>query len=137
VELLIRLARAADVLVVLDLWQQAGAEPTHTDDMESLTQLIAHDPAALLLAEDGGRIVGSAIASWDGWRGSIYRLVVAPDYRRRGLGRQLLAAAEDRLQKAGAIRTQAIVVETDARAVGFWRASGWDQQAERLRFVKG
>jgi ribosomal protein S18 acetylase RimI-like enzyme len=125
------------VLVVLDLWQQAGAEPTHTDDMESLTQLIAHDPGALLLAEDGGRIVGSAIASWDGWRGSIYRLVVAPGYRRRGLGRQLLAAAEDRLQKAGAIRTQAIVVETDARAVGFWRASGWDQQAERLRFVKG
>lgn len=98
---------------------------------------IAHDPAALLLAEDGGRVVGSVIAGWDGWRESIYRLVVAPGHRRQGLGRQLLAAAEERLQDAGAVRAQAIVVEIDAQATSFWNASGWEQQAERLRFVKG
>jgi hypothetical protein len=35
------------------------------------------------------------------------------------------------------VRAQAIVVEIDALATTFWKASGWEQQAERLRFVKG
>jgi ribosomal protein S18 acetylase RimI-like enzyme len=121
----------------LELWRVADAEPTHTDDEGSLRRLIAHDPASLLLADYGGRVVDSVIAAWDGWRGSIYRLVVAPDLRRQGLGCRLLIAAESRLREAGAARRQAIVVETDVQAVGFWGASGWERQVERLRYVKG
>jgi ribosomal protein S18 acetylase RimI-like enzyme len=133
----IRTAVVADLPLVLRLWRVADAEPTHTDDLASLTQLVAHDAGALLVADEGGQLVGSVIAGWDGWRGSIYRLAVASDRRREGLGRSLLAAAEERLLAVGAVRTQAIVVESDARAVGFWCTSGWEQQADRLRFVKG
>ena len=135
--LTIRTGGAADAAEVLALWRTAGAEPSHTDDVESITQLVTHDAKALIVAEDAGRIVGSIIAGWDGWRGSIYRLAVVPGHRRRGLGRELLAAAEQRLAEAGAARLQAIVVETDSQATGFWRATGWQQQTERLRFVKG
>ncbi len=133
----IRAARIEDVDAVLALWRDAGAAPSHTDDRESLERLMARDPAALILAQADGRTVGTVIAGWDGWRGSIYRLAVAPSHRRAGLGRRLVRAAEDRLSGAGASRLQAIVVETDGQAAGFWRASGWEQQAERLRFVKG
>ena len=122
---------------MLALWRHADAEPSHTDDVESLERLIAHDGGALMVAESDRQIVGTVIAGWDGWRGSIYRLVVAPSRRRAGLGRRLVRAAEDRLSTGGASRLQAIVVETDAQATGFWTASGWEQQAERLRFVKG
>ncbi|MGH9920350.1 MAG: GNAT family N-acetyltransferase [Nitrososphaerales archaeon] len=119
----IRSATPTDASHVLALWREAEAHPSHTDDIESIKSLVAHDPDALLVAEDGGRIVGSVIAAWDGWRGSIYRLTVAPDHRRAGLGRHLLAAAEHRLGDAGAARLQAIVVETDVRATNFWRAT--------------
>jgi ribosomal protein S18 acetylase RimI-like enzyme len=135
--LLIRPSGVADAAGVLSLWRDADAEPTHTDNLASITALICHDPGALIVAEDQGRIVGSIIAGWDGWRGSVYRLAVGPDDRRRGLGGQLLDAAESRLATLGAQRLQAIVVETDQRATGFWRASDWEQQADRLRFVKG
>ncbi|MEY2468126.1 MAG: hypothetical protein QOF21_824 [Actinomycetota bacterium] len=136
-ELTIRRAEAVDVPIVLRLWREADAEPSHTDDAASLIQLIDKDPAALLLAVDGDAVVGSIIAGWDGWRGGIYRLAVAPSHRRQGIGRQLLSAAEQRLEEAGALRSAAIVVETEAQAIGFWNRSGWEQQAERLRFVKG
>jgi ribosomal protein S18 acetylase RimI-like enzyme len=80
----IRMARACDLPAILELWMLADAEPGHTDTLESLTKLIARDPGALLMAADGGAIVGSVIAAWDGWRGTVYRLAVAPSHRRRG-----------------------------------------------------
>ncbi len=133
----LRSAGMDDIDTVLDLWRQADAEPTHTDDHESLQRLVLHEPGALIVADTGQQLVGSVIAGWDGWRGSIYRLVVAPAHRRTGLGRRLVAEAEHRLAALGAVRLQAIVVETDGRATGFWQNSGWEQQSARLRFVKG
>jgi ribosomal protein S18 acetylase RimI-like enzyme len=133
----LRTGGLSDAGAVLLLWAESDAEPTRTDDVASLQRLIVRDPAALIVAEADGRLVGSVIAGWDGWRGSVYRLVVAPSHRRRGLGRRLLAEAESRLAAAGAVRNHAIVVETEPVAVGFWRATSWDQQPHRLRFVKG
>ena len=133
----VRPARTGDIADILDLWLRSGAEPTHTDDAASLENLLDHDPGALLVASDGGGICGSVIAAWDGWRGSVYRLVVDPDRRHAGLGRRLVTEAERRLEARGATRMQAIVVESESAAVGFWRAAGWEQQAGRLRFVTG
>jgi ribosomal protein S18 acetylase RimI-like enzyme len=132
----IRPAVDDDIEAVLALWERA-AEPTTTDDADAVAALLGHDAGALLVAEESGEIVGSVIAGWDGWRGSIYRLSVAPARRRQGLGRRLLAAAEDRLHDLGARRMHAIVVGADDRAVGFWRASAWLHQDGQLRFVRG
>jgi ribosomal protein S18 acetylase RimI-like enzyme len=133
----IRTAEPDDVTAVLALWKAAAAEPSHTDDVGSLQRLIAHDPAALLVADVDGDIGGSIIAAWDGWRGSVYRLAIAPSQRRQGLGRRLLRAAETRLDTVGALRRQAIVVASDAPATGFWRSTDWEEQTDRQRFTSG
>jgi ribosomal protein S18 acetylase RimI-like enzyme len=75
-----RPATSADAPAVVALWLEAAAERSHTDDVESVRRLIERDPKALILAEaeteaeEGrtARLVGSVIAGWDGWRGSIY-----------------------------------------------------------------
>ncbi len=125
-----------DLVAVLQFWQEA-AQPTSTDTDSALRALVEHDQGALIVAEKSGRIVGTVIAAWDGWRGSVYRLVVAPDLRRSGLGRQLVDAAERRLTQLGAQRTQAIVVGSDSRAMGFWSATDWRLQEDQVRFAKG
>ena len=134
---LIRPAGSEEIEEVLALWSEAEAEPTHTDDAASLRRLLRHDPGSLLVAELDGRLVGTVVSGWDGWRGSIYRLVVHPRHRRQGLASELLSEAESRLSKVGAKRIQAIVVASDHGATGFWRTSGWEEQVDRRRFVKG
>ena len=132
----VRPAGPRDIPAVLTLWRDAAA-PTSTDDADALDALLARDPGALLVAESAGQIVGTVVAAWDGWRGAVYRLAVAPAYRRDGLGRRLLDEAEDRLRRVGARRMHAIVVGTDSQALAFWESSDWDLQDAQLRFTRG
>jgi ribosomal protein S18 acetylase RimI-like enzyme len=131
----IRAASLDDVSAVLALWRDADAEVTETDDAPAVEALIACDPEALLVATDGGRLVGSIVAGWDGWRGQLSRLAVHPDARRRGLGTALVRAAEDRLRGLGARRIAAIVVDNHETALAFWAAVGYDL-APHVRFTK-
>jgi ribosomal protein S18 acetylase RimI-like enzyme len=130
----LRAATADDIESVLAFWWEA-AEPTSTDSADALSGLLRRDAGALIVAEENGRVVGSVIAGWDGWRGSIYRLAVGPEYRRRGLGVALLRAAEHRLRDVGATRVHAIVVGSNENAVAFWTASAWEHQDGQLRFA--
>jgi ribosomal protein S18 acetylase RimI-like enzyme len=116
----LRAATADDVTEVLALWAAAGAHPGTTDDAPSVAALVAHHPGALLVAEIDGRMVGTLIAAWDGWRGNMYRLAVLPRARRRGIATSLVREGERRMRGAGCRRVTALVVESDVHAVGFW-----------------
>jgi ribosomal protein S18 acetylase RimI-like enzyme len=119
----IRPAAESDLAAVLQLWRDAEAPPSPTDDTEALQQLLVADPGALLVAAEGEALIGSVIAGWDGWRGGIYRLAVHPAHRRRGLGRALVAEATARIAARGARRITALVMRDDPQAVSFWDAS--------------
>jgi ribosomal protein S18 acetylase RimI-like enzyme len=133
---IIRSAISEDIAGVLSLWREAGIPHGVSDTQEGLSGLLAADREALLLAESDGMAVGSVIASWDGWRGSFYRLAVHPARRREGIATVLLREGERRLQQKGAARLTAIVDDDDPVAVDFWRAAGYHQQADRIRFIR-
>src|SRR5439155_128440 len=107
--IVIRPCRVAECRAVLALWQRAGAIPSPTDTLVELEQLIAHQGDGLLVAVEDGVIVGSVIGGWDGWRGNIYRLAVAPEARRHGLARRLVDDAVRVLRARGAHRISALV----------------------------
>src|SRR6202034_569729 len=90
----IRDCRLEDVEAVLQLWRQADATPGVTDTAEDLQRAILGSLAQVLVAEAVGRLVGSIIGTFDGWRGNIYRLAVHPAFRRRGIARALVAEGE-------------------------------------------
>ena len=90
-----------------------------------------------LVAEDAGRLVGTLIAGWDGWRGNMYRLAVLPAYRRQGVATALVGEAERRLRALGARRITALVIGDHDWATDFWRAAGYEMDERMTRFVKG
>ena len=69
-------------------------------------------------------IVGSVIATFDGWRGNMYRIAMHPDLRRRGIAIALVREGERRLVEQGCIRIAAIVLLDEEHATGFWAAAG-------------
>ncbi len=131
----VRSATSADVDAILALWVRADTEPTPTDDAPGIEQLLARSPDALVVATDGDTIVGSIMVGWDGWRGTMYRLAVAPEYRRSGIATALVAEAEGRLARQGARRLHLIVDREQPGAVAFWSAVGYTPTGQ-ARFVK-
>ncbi len=133
----IRDCRLEDVEAVLQLWRQADATPGVTDTAEDLQRAIFKSPAHVLVAEAGGRLVGSIIGTFDGWRGNIYRLAVHPDYRRKGIARALVAEIECRLARQGAKRITALVEKDHAWVVGFWEAVDFKADDRIVRPCRG
>ncbi len=122
---------------MLDLWAQARSEHASTADrIEDVERLIIDSPAALLVAERDGEIVGALIAAWDGWRGNMYRLAVRDGHRRQGIGLALTRAGEDYLLQRGARRITALVAFEDEIAEGFWESAGYPLHREMGRRVR-
>lgn len=122
----LRTGTADDAAAVLTLWERAGVHPTSTDDVPAIVTLVARDDEALLIAERGGVMVGTLIASWNGWRGTMYRLAVVPELRRRGIASALVREGERRLRQRGCRRAVALIVDDDDdHAVGFWTGVGY------------
>jgi ribosomal protein S18 acetylase RimI-like enzyme len=132
----IRACRLEDIPDVLELWRQADATPGVTDTADDLQRVAASGTAHVLVAEVGGRVVGSVIGAFDGWRGNLYRLAVHPAYRRQGIARALVAEVERRLSVQGARRITALVEKDHPRAMNFWEAVGYRIDERIVRRVR-
>ena len=89
----------------------------------------------MIVAEADGRIVASIIAAWDGWRGSMYRLAVAPEKRRNRIATRLVREAERRLMERGAVR-MSVLVPKKGPAAEFWSKMGYSEDVRVFRFAR-
>jgi ribosomal protein S18 acetylase RimI-like enzyme len=133
----IRTATMDDVDALLALWVVAAENDTRpTDTPRAVRALLTRDPGACFVACVEGRVVGSLIAGWDGWRAHLYRLAVHPRARRQGIGRALLDAGARRLTDLGATRLDAMVLEGNELGQSLWRAAGYQPQDNWRRWVR-
>ena len=133
---MVRPGRPEEIPEVLALWREAGSVPGVSDDPASLERLLETSADALLVAQVEGRVAGTVIAGWDGWRGSLYRLAVRPPVRRRGIALGLVAEAERRLAAKGARRLSAIVLSEHDPAVALWLSAGYHHDTRVGRYVR-
>jgi ribosomal protein S18 acetylase RimI-like enzyme len=133
---MVRPGRPEEIPEVLALWREGGSVPGVSDDPASLEPLLETSADALLVAQVEGRVAGTVIAGWDGWRGSLYRLAVRPPARRRGIALRLVAEAERRLAAKGARRLSAIVLAEHDPAVALWLSAGYHHDTRVGRYVR-
>jgi ribosomal protein S18 acetylase RimI-like enzyme len=131
----IRPCRASDIPAVLEFWTRTTMA-TAGDNPRALRLRLKRDRAIFLLAVDGTRIVGTLMGGWDGWRGTLARLAVDPEYRRRGIAKKLVSTVEQTLRTIGVTRISCLVMSSNRRARAFWRDAGYAHDVETVRYKR-
>lgn len=93
---------------------------------ETIDAEIESDDALIPVAETDGEVVGFAHAVEDEDGGTILRLYVAPDYRREGVGGDLLEHARDVLDARGAERVRVMVLADNEVGNEFYQRFGFE-----------
>jgi len=118
-----------DYSAVLELWEQAGpgVHVGRSDQPEEIHKKLQRDPDLFLVAEMGGRIIGTVLGGYDGRRGIVYHLAVALAYRQDGIGALLMEELERRLQDRGCLKCYLLVTLDNQDSIHFYEKRGWQR----------
>ena len=121
----IREYRVSDEEALVALWVACGLTRPWNDPGQDIARKLADSPGLLLVGLSDDDIIGSVMAGYDGHRGWINYLAVHPSRQGSGLGRALMAAAEERLVALGCAKINLQVRDGNAAAQGFYVAIGY------------
>jgi ribosomal protein S18 acetylase RimI-like enzyme len=125
-ELRIRPFCEADEPSVVALWTEVFAgDPPRNEPRAVIDRKLRVQRELFLVGELQGEVVGTVIAGYDGYRGWVYHLAVAPRCRRRGFGRELMREAEARLLALGCPKLNLQVRSSNAGVIEFYRRLGY------------
>ena len=118
--------RMDDYQQVIAVWQATGLKVGRTETQEGIRKKLERDSDLFLVAQDGDRIVGVVLGSYDGRRGWINRLAVVPAHQGAGLGLRLVAEVETRLKARGCQKVNLLIEPSNARVQGFYERLGYN-----------
>jgi ribosomal protein S18 acetylase RimI-like enzyme len=97
------------------------------DPHNDIARKLAVQPELFLVGVLDGEIVGSVMAGYEGHRGWVNYLAVAPRGRGRGFARALMREVEERLLASGRPKVSLLVRNSNTEAIGFYRHLGYLQ----------
>ena len=112
---------------VIALWQRCGLLRPWNDPRRDIATKLASQPKLLLVGVLDTRVVAVVMAGYEGHRGWINYLAVAPDHQGAGYGRAIMAHAEQLLRELGCPKVSLQIRRDNAEAVGFYSRLGYQE----------
>lgn len=119
-----------DEAAAVALWRDCGLLRPWNDPHKDIARKQSVQPELFLVALAPGPdgvpvLVGTAMAGYDGHRGSVYYLAVAPGHQRLAIGRSLMVQVEQQLLAMGCPKLNVLVRTTNVQVVAFYEKLGY------------
>jgi ribosomal protein S18 acetylase RimI-like enzyme len=121
----IRAYQAEDEAAVIALWQVCGLTRPWNNPRRDIARKLTVQPELFLVGSLDDSVVASAMAGFDGHRGWVNYLAVAPEFRGRSFGRALMQEAERLLTERGCPKLSLQVRSSNTQAMAFYRKLGY------------
>lgn len=128
-DLAIRPFHPADEAAVIGLWTECGLTRPWNDPRKDVARKLTVQPDLFLVGVADGAIVGTLMGGYDGHRGWINYLAVAPAHQRRGYAAALMRAVERKLLEMGCPKINLMIRSGNQAVQAFYASLGFQQDA--------
>ena len=115
----------SDETSVIALWVECGLTRPWNDPHKDILRKLKLQREMFLVVEVEGEIVGSVMAGYEGHRGWVNYLAVAPSQRGKGYGAKLMRHVEELLLQAGCPKINLQVRAHNTAVLEFYRCLGY------------
>ena len=123
----IRRMEISDYEQALDLWKRtAGMGLSAADEKQEIEKFLKKNSALCFSAFDGKKMIGTILCGEDGRRGYLYHLAVDENYRKTGIGKNLVQNSLDALKEMGIQKCHLFVIADNETGIAFWDHIGWE-----------
>lgn len=131
--MLIRKMTLEDVAAVVEIEQACFSLPWSEQSFEDS---VSREDTIFLVCEEASVITGymGMYISFD--EASVTNVAVSPNYRKKGYGEQLVAAAKDAAKNAGAEHIFLEVRVSNAPAISLYKKMGFEELGIRKKFYE-
>ncbi len=99
------------------------------DSKEGIEIFLARNPGLSPVAvNEEGRIIGGILCGHDGRRGCLYHVCVSEDYRRHGIGKEMVVFCMKALRKEKINKVSLIAFTKNDIGNAFWNEIGWTKR---------
>lgn len=132
VDIMIRSMTISDYEQVYDLWKtiKGFAMRSVDDSKEGVSSFLNRNPKTSVVAVEDDKVVGAILCGHDGRRGCMYHVCVHPEYRRKGIGKEMVVYAMKRLQEEGINKVALIAFTSNDIGNTFWKQIGWTKRED-------
>lgn len=130
--MLVRVMTLDDYEAVHDLWMTiSGFAIRSIDDSKvGVERFLKRNPTTSVVAIEDGKIVGAILCGHDGRRGCLYHVCVHPDYRRRGIGKEMVVFCMNALKQEQISKVSLIAFTANDIGNAFWNTIGWTRRED-------
>ena len=115
---------------VVALWNRVFADdPPRNAPERVIERKLGTQRELFLVGHLHDQVVGTVLGGYDGFRGWIYHLAVAPEHRRAGFGRALIQEIERRLRALGCPKINLQIRAHNSAVRAFYEQLGWTSEA--------
>lgn len=121
----IRPFQSGDEKSVVALWQRCDLIRPWNDPHRDIQRKVRVRPDLFLVGVLDNQIIASVMAGYEGHRGWLNYLAVAPEARRRGHARAIVMEAERLLREAGCPKINLQIRTSNRDVIEFYRRLGY------------
>jgi len=114
---------------VIELWRRCNLIRPQNDPAKDIERKLKVDPELFLVGIIDNKVVAAAMGGYDGHRGAVYYLGVDPAYQKKGLGRQIMAALEEKLLARGCPKLNLMFKTDNGKVESFYEKIGYQRDA--------
>lgn len=112
------------------LWREAGLPLGLSDPHKEVARFLERNLYTCLVGrdEDSSIIVAVCLGGFDGRRGFVHRMAVAPEHQKKGFGKQILEAVMERFKRQGLVKVHLLVETRNVEVEHFYRQMDWHKR---------